>query len=214
MLKDTINKMTFRVRKRLVLSLISEKLAAIGFNIRAYYLTREFLLDEIHQNLKPELGPLVAEVLSSSAIIDIYNHPESKTLARDNKRLVEEGYMCFGLKFGNEVITYLWCNLIKCHEVHPFLLKEDEAYLARAFTFNTYRGKNMAEFLRYELYKYLKQIGRNRIYAFIDMVNTSSIKMQKKLKAEPLKIVINIKIFNKYNWNIMMRSSKKFLLAI
>ena len=72
----------------------------------------------------------------------------------------------------------------------------------------------MAEFLRYELYKYLKQIGRNRIYAFIDMVNTPSIKMQKKLKAEPLKIVINIKIFNKYNWNIMMRSSKKFLLAI
>ena len=212
MLKDTIKKIKHRVRNRLVLSLIFERLAAIGFNIRPYYLTQEFLFDEIGLNLK--LEPLVADFLSSSEINIIYDHPEIKQLDLDNKNLEEKGYMCFGLKYGNEVVSYLWCNLHRCHEQYPFFLKEDEAYVTGVFTFQANRGNNLALLLRYELYKHLKQMGRNNIYSFINMVNTPAIKLHKKLKTKPIKIIINIDVFNKYHWNIRMRSPKKYFLTI
>jgi hypothetical protein len=212
MLKDTIKKIKYRVRNRLVLSLIFERLATIGVNIGPFYLTQEFPFDEIGLNLK--LEPLVADFLSSSEIKNIYDHPESKQLALNNRKLEEKGYMCFGLKYDNEVVSYLWCNLHRCHEQYPFLLKEDEAYVTGVFTFQAYRGDNLALFLRYELYKHLNQMGRNKFYSLINMVNTPSIKLHKKLKTKPLKIIINIEVFNKYHWNIMMRSPKNYLLTI
>jgi RimJ/RimL family protein N-acetyltransferase len=214
MLKDTMKKIKYRVRNRLVLSLIFERLAAIGLIIRPYYLTQEFLFDEIGLNLKPELAPLEADFLSSSEIKQIYDHPESKWWRRDNKKVFEEGRRCFALKYNEEIMTYLWCNLIKCHELNPFPLKEDEAYLSGAFTFRAYRGKNLAPFLRYQLYKHLNQIGRTKIYSLTDVFNTPAIKFKKKLKAKPLKIIINIMFFNKYNWNFAIGSPKHFVITI
>jgi hypothetical protein len=214
MLKDTIKKIEKRVRYRLVLSLMFEKLATIGIKIKPFYLTQNVLFDEINLNLESKFKPLEVDFLSSPEINKIYDHPESKQLALNNKNLEEEGYMCFGLRSGSEVVSYLWCNLHRCHELHPFLLKEDEAYMTGVYTFQAHRGKKLALFMRYELYKYLNRMGRNKFYDFINMFNTPAIKMERKLKAKPIKIFIFMEIFNKYHWNIMIRSPKKFLLSI
>lgn len=195
MLKDIIKKIKYRVRNRLILSLIFERLAAIGLNIRPYYLTQEFLFDENDLNLKPKLAPLVADFLSSSEIKNIYDHPESKQSMRDNKKLFEEGCLCFALKYHDEIMTYMWCNLHRCHEYYTFPLKEDETYLCGTFTFKAYRGKNLAPFLRYQLYKQLSQMGRTKIYSLTNVFNTPAIKFKKKLKAKPLKIRF-IRVFN------------------
>lgn len=213
MLKYTIKKIKHRVRNRLALSLIFEKLAAIGLNIRPYYLTQEFLLDEFDQNLKPELAPLVADFLSPSETKIIYDHPESKLAMRDNKTFIDEGYRCFALKYYDEIMAYMWCNLLKCHELYPFLLKEDEAYLSGAFTFKTYRGKNLAPFLRHQLYQQLNKLGRNKFYSLTEVFNTPAIKFKTKLKAKPLKIIFNIALFNKYTWNFVIRSPKHFVIT-
>ena len=214
MLKDIIKKIKYRVRNRLILLLIFERLAAIGFNIRLYYLTQEFLFDEIDLNLKPELAPLEADFLSSSEIKNIYDHPENKLSMRDNKNFIEERCLCFALKYNGEILTYLWCNLDRCHGLYPFPLKEDEAYLSGAFTFRAYRGKNLAPFLRYQVYKHLNQTGKTRIYSLTDVFNTPAIKFKNKLKAKPLKIIINIMFFNKYNWNFTIGSPKHFVITM
>ena len=214
MLKYTVKKIRHRVKNRLVLSFIFEKLSTIGLNIRPYYLTQEFLLDEFDQNLKPELKPLTAEFLLSSELKKIYDHPESKLAMRDSKPFIKEGYRCFALKFNDEIIAYMWCNLLKCHELYPFLLKKDEAYLSGAFTFRAHRGKNLAPFLRHQLYQQLNKIGRNKFYSLTEVFNTPAIKFKTKLKAKPLKIIFNIALFNKHNWNFVIRSPRNFILPI
>ena len=215
MLKDTIKKIRYRVRNRLVLSLIFEKLSTIGINIRLSYLTQECLFDEIDQNLKPELEPLTAAFLSFSETKIIYDHPESKLAMIDNKKkYIEDGYRCFALKYNDEIMTYMWCNLMKCHGVYPFPLKEDEAYLSGAYTFRAYRGKNLAPFLRYQLYQHLNKLGRTKFYSFTEVFNTPAIKFKNKIKAKPLKIILSIKLFDKYGWTFMTRSPKHFVALI
>jgi hypothetical protein len=214
MLINIIKKIRDRIRYRLVLSYIFERLATIGVDIKPFYFCIKFLPEKIDPNLEPKLEPLAANFLSSSEINRIYEHPENKQLMRDNKRLLEEGYRCFGLKYNDEVVSYLWCNLRRCHEVNPFRLGEDEAYLSGVFTFKAYRGKYLAPFLRYQLYQHLTRMGKTKVYTLINIFNTPAIKLNKKLNSKPQKIIININLFNKYTWNFMTRFPNRFLITI
>ena len=214
MLKKAIKKIKHRVKERLVLSYFFQRLNVIGITITPLYLTQEFLFDEKDLILRPELDPITMTFLSSTEVKKIYDYPESREMGLENRTFLEEGCLCFALKYNDEIAAYMWCDLLRCHGFYPFFLQADEAYLFGAYTFKAYRGKNLAPFLRNQVYKHLNQLGRTKIYSLTDILNTPAIKFKKKLKAKPLKIIINIKFFNKYNWNILMRSPKSFIVAI
>ncbi len=214
MIKNTIKKIGRRVRQRFVLSLLFEKLAGLGITIDPYYVTQEFHLDKMGPDLNPQLQPIEADFLSPSEIDKIYSHPESKWLNSEKRKNLQDGCLCFGLKCNNEIVAYTWCNLRRCHEVYPFPLKEDEAYLTGAFTFKAYRGENLAPFMRYQLNRHLYQIGRTKIYSLTNVFNTPAIKFKKKVMAKPSKIILCIKFFNKYDWKFVIRSPKRFAIPI
>jgi hypothetical protein len=214
MVKNVIKKIGRRIRQRFVLSFLFEKLAVVGIKIDPYYVTQEFHLDEMDRHLNPQLQPIQADFLSFSEIEKIYSHPESKWLNVEKRKNLEDGCLCFGLKWNNEIVAYTWCNLSRCHEVYPFPLKEDEAYLTGAFTFKAYRGKNLAPFMRYRLNRHLYRIGRTKIYSLTHVFNTPAIKFKTKIKAKPLKIILSIKLFKKYDWKFMIRSPKHFTIPI
>ena len=86
-----------------------------------------------------------------------------------------------------------------------FPLKDDEAYLCSAVTFRAYRGKNMAPFLRYELYKHLNQIGRTNFYSITEFFNTSAQKFKEKLGAKPIKLGLYVGLFNRWQWSITLK---------
>jgi hypothetical protein len=214
MLKSVIKKIIYRVRQRFVLSYIFEGLGTIGIQISPWYLSEELSFDEMNPYLKPKLEPVVGGFLSLPQIEKIYTHPESKWLGVEKRRLFQEGCLCFGLMYNNEIVAYTWCNLHRCHEVHLFPLKDDEAYITETFTFKAYRGKNLAPFMRYQLKKHLNKMGRTKVYSFTNIFNTPAIKFKKKLMAKPFKIILCIKIFNKYDWNFMLGSPRHFMITM
>jgi hypothetical protein len=214
MLKSLIKKIIYRVRQRFVLSYIFERLGTIGIQISPWYLCQDFSIDEMNPYLKPKLEPIVGSFLSSSEIEKIYTHPESKWLDVEKRKHLDDGCLCFGLKYNDEIVAYMWCNLRRCHEVYPFPLKEDEVYLTGAFTFKAHRGKNLAPFIRYQLKKHLNKMGRTRVYSFTNIFNTPAIKFKKKVMSKPFKIVLCIKLFNKYDWNFMFGSPRHFMITM
>ena len=214
MLKDTIEKIKSRVRQRFILLYLFERLAVIGIRIEPFYITQEFPLDQMDRDLKPKLKPIVAGFLSFSEIEEIYAHPESKWLNIEKRKNLEDGCLCFGLKYNNEIVAYTWCNLRKCHEVYPFPLKEDEVYLTGAFTFKAYRGMDLAPFIRKQLSNQLWEMGRTKFYSLTNVFNTPAIKFKKKIKAKPLKIILCIKLFNKYDWKFMLGSPRHFMITM
>lgn len=206
MFTDIIGKIRHKVRQRLVLLYIFDRLERIGIEITPYYITEEFHFDEPDLILKPKLEPLSASFLSSAEIEKMFVHLEAKDVGGGKKESVDEGCLCFVLEHNNQIAAVMWCNLRRCHsKLSPFLLKEDEAYLFGAYTFKAYRGKDLAPYIRYQLYEQLNQMGRTKFYSITKFFNTSALKFKKKLKAKPLKLGLFIRLFNKYQWNVILK---------
>lgn len=194
-----------RVKHRLVLHTILRVLGSRGIEIVPYYLTQESLEQGIVPTLDPEMGPVTAWVLSPAEIEDLFTHPEANMMG-DKERLLTERCFCFGLKLKGEIAACMWCNVHRCHSgLTSFPLKENEAYLCSAVTFKAYRGRNLAPFLRYELHRHLKEMGRTKLYSITESFNTPALKFKEKLGAKQLKLGLSIRLFNRWQWNMTLR---------
>lgn len=139
---NIINLIRERISQHMVLLSIAHLGEKIGIHITPYYITQEFLCDEVEINLEPKLKPVSSGFLSPSEIERLYAFPEIKALAEETGDWRDDNCLCFALKYREDIVAYMWCNLRRCNSnFYPFPLKEDEAYLFRARTLNAYRGK-------------------------------------------------------------------------
>ena len=195
-----------RVRERIVLLSLAHLLEKIGIQITPYYITQEFLSDEVELSLEPKLKPVVSGFLSISEIERMYSHPEIKSLAREIYTWRDDNCLCFALKHNEEIVAYMWCNLSRCNiNFSPSLLKDDEAYLFRTRTLDAYRGKNLAPFLRYQLYKSLNVMRRTKFYSITEYFNSPAANFKKKLGAKHIKLCLYFGLFNKCRWNFTLK---------
>ena len=72
-------------------------------------------------------------------------------------------------------------------------------------TFQSYRGKNLAPFLRYKMYEYLAQKGRTVFYSTTELFNPASMKFKRKLGAKRKKLCVSICFFKKYPLNLILK---------
>jgi hypothetical protein len=172
-----------------------------------YYLFQEFLTDEKELDLKPDLDRWKICVLAPSDMKEISANPDVNESEDILLERLTTGCVCLGLKHNGAIAAYTWSNLKECfyETIFSFPLKENEAYLFDARTFKAYRGKNIAPYLRYQLYKHLAQIGRTKFYSVTIIPNTSSVVFKTKLKARRLKLYLGIKLFNKYRYNVRLK---------
>ncbi len=148
---------------------------------------------EIYYNLK------TGDIISSSPEV-----PQTEDVLL--KRL-SEGCLCMGIKHKDEIAAYMWCNLRECDSpLIRFDLRSEEAYLMNARTFSSYRGKNLAPYLRIQLYRHVRQMGRTKFISITSYFNTPAQRFKKKLNAKPQKFYIWIKVFMKYERIILLKS--------
>ncbi|MFC1958331.1 hypothetical protein ACFLV6_00190 [Chloroflexota bacterium] len=200
-----------RVRERIALLSLSHLLEKIGIQITPYYITQEFLSDEMELSLEPKIKPVLSGFLSISEIEKMYSHPEIKSLAREIGNWRDDNCLCFALRHNEEIVAYMWCNLSRGNiNFSPFILNDDEAYLFRARTLSAYRGKNLTPFLRYLLYKSLIDMKRTKFYSITEYLNTPARNFKKKLNAKHIKLCLYFGLFNKRLWNVTL---KKYQVA-
>lgn len=202
-----LEKVRQKFKHRVVLLFLSDRLAAIGLKISPYYLVQECLFDDIDTNLNPKLDAYEVGLLEPSEIRTILAHPENIAVGDEQvKRWLADDCRCFGIKDNGDIVAYMWYNLRRCHsKFSPFLLKKDEAYLFGAKTFKAYRGKNLATYLRYQLYRHLNKIGRTRFFSITELFNTPAVRFKEKLKARTLRVGLYVELFDKLHWNIFLK---------
>lgn len=193
-------------KHRLVLRFLFSKLRYTGIHIIPYYLTQESLNVKTRPTVSPELGAVAVSVLSPTELAAVYNELEGKGLAMSRPILAKQSCECFVLKIKDEIVASSWCNLQQCHDrLSSFPLKQDEAYLCNAGTMDSYRGKNLAPFLRYAFYEHLNRIGRTKLYSITEYFNTPAVKFKEKLGARQLKLGLCIRFLNRWRWDITLR---------
>lgn len=204
--QETINQMRDQFRHRHVLQSVLKFLGRHHIEIVPYYVTHESLRHDTEPRVDPELGPVATCLLSPEEIEEIYAHPDSEVWAYEKETLLDERCLCIGLKLKGEIAAYMWCNLNRCHSRFvKFPLKPDEAYLCSADTLKAYRGRNLAPLLRYELYRYLNQMGRTSFYSTTEFFNTPAQKFKEKLGARPLRLNLHIRLGSRYQRNVTLK---------
>lgn len=125
----------------------------------------------------------------------------------ENVKNFKNGQKCIGLWDEKEIAAYMFIEFNDfVYQGRTFQLKPNEAYLLNMYTFDSYRGKNIAPFLRFESYRLLKEQGVDTTYSITNYFNTASIRFKKKLKAKNIKLYMYIKLFKRFQWNILLKS--------
>jgi hypothetical protein len=177
---------------------VSHLLEIMGLKIVPFYITRESLNDKVELNLEPKIKPITYGFLTPSEVKDLYSDEELKNVVKEADTWLGSGCLCFALKHNQEYAAYMWCNLRECNsDFSPFPLKPGEAYLFRARTMSAYRGRNLAPFLRYELYKKLIEKGYTTFYSITEYLNAPSVSFKRKLKAQHIKLCFYVGLFHK-----------------
>lgn len=120
---------------------------------------------------------------------------------------LKNGDTCLGIKKGDKISVY---SFIK-HQPFSFRgrkfnIKPSEGYVHNTYTFEAFRGKNLAPYLRYQCYEYLKSKGINRYYSISEYFNKPTLRYKQKLNVKPLKLYLNITLFKKWVFNFTLKS--------
>lgn len=203
---DYLRYVRSKIRHDPFVQVILDGLAKIGIKIQPYYLVVEGLSDKSIPHLETgfneyELGFLGSKDMKVISAIPYRVFSEEQLLLR-----LKAGKMCFGVKHRGNIAAFTWCDLDECHyEGYRFPLKQDQAYLFDAYTLDSFRGKGIAPYIRYLLYKELAKTGRKTLYSISDRFNLSSIRFKRKLNAKLVGRGLSVVLFRKWRFSSQLR---------
>ena len=172
-----------------------------------YYIMIESLASAKGKKFSPKIDGLQILYLNETDMEFLGNHTEVIENTKELKNYLDRGCLCLGLKHGNEIAAYTWCNLKEFdYKKRRVKLTSDEAYLFDARTFLKYRGANLAPYLRYKLYEELKAIGKINFLSVTLYSNTASMRFKEKLGSYPKEFYIYFRIFDKFNFHYKIKN--------
>lgn len=186
----------------LVLRVLIDGLAKLGFRIEPYYLMLEGVpaggLPHLESGFSDyALGFLGPQDMKALAAIPGRVFSEEELLRR-----LQEGKLCLGVTYRGEIVAFTWCNLEDCtFEQHRlFLLRENEAYLFDAYTVESFRGKDIAPSMRYRCYQELAKLGKEKCYSITVVFNVPATNFKKKLGAQVLELDVFVELLRKWRF--------------
>lgn len=191
---------------------LRNRLANIGLDFDPYYWELEGLGMADPPEIKGDPNHFNLEYLSLEDIREL-----SENIYGLNRELLlsgmENGQKCIGLRHaGGNIAAYMMIETgAYNYKKRCITLKPNEAYLLGMYTFEDFRGMNLAPYLRYKSYKLLKDEGRDRLYSITAYFNKSSLKFKRKLGARHLSLHLYIGLFNRLERNFVIKRYRETL---
>ena len=196
------------IKNGLLLFGIRNKLAQVGLDIRPYYWVQEEIFPCEEPIIKGDVFRYNVRFLNLEEIEELSKNLP-KMLAQDLIVGIKNGQLCIALEYNNEIAAFTFVELKNfVFNRKAFTLKDNEAYLLNMWTFHSFRGRNLAPYLRYKTYQLLREQGRNAKFSITEYFNKSSIKFKKKLNSKNLMLIMSIVIFKRYYWNFLIKTYK------
>ena len=184
---------------------VRNNLAKVGLDFMPYYWVKEATSPVKPPEVRGEDKDFEITTFGESEINYIKNTIigiEQKDLLSDLKN----GEICIGLKNKGKIAAYMF---IKCRPFtfrkRFFDLQSTESYLHSMYTFEAYRGKNLAPYLRDHSYKHLEKKGITNFYSVSEYFNKSTIRFKKKLNSKPIKLYLSLVLFKRWTMNFTLK---------
>ncbi len=181
---------------------LRQRLKSIGIEITPYYWIQEGLSDNALPEPQGNFGGYSFEFFEPEEMKVIGKIPGRKW--RPEKELISflsKGNKCFGVKYQGKIAAFNWFDFdgSSC-KWDRFRLEDGEAYLFDMHTMEALRGKGIAPCLRYQSYKVLRKMGRDKFYSVSEFFNIPSIRFKEKLGARFLELRLYIRLSDKHQW--------------
>lgn len=185
---------------------VRNNLAKIGLDLMPYYWVKEATSQITPPKLRGEDTNFEISIFGETEI----NYIKDTIIGIEQKDLLADlknGEICIGLKNSGEIAAYMF---IKCKPFtfrnRYFNLMDTESYLHSMYTFESYRGKNIAPYLRYQSYKYLEKENIKTYYSVSEYFNKSTIRFKEKLNSKPINLYLSVLLFKRWNYNFTLKS--------
>lgn len=191
----------------LVLRMVIDCLATLGLKIEPFHLvvegvgsTRPAHLESGFENY--EIRFLEASDMGAIARIPGRNYSEDELLRR-----LKEGKRCLGIRYRGEIVAFTWFNLKDCtfERQSLFPLQENEAHFFDAYTVESFRGKNLAPYMRYRCYEELAKLGRERCYSVTVVFNTPAARVKQKMGAQVLELRVFVELLKRWHFHTRLK---------
>jgi len=204
----SLDRIISKVKNGLLLNSIRNQLVRIGIIITPYYWVQE----GINPTELPEINGIISdytvEFIQAEDIIRIGENV--RTYSLDGLlAYFKAGKKCLGLKHKDKIASFMFIDLKECNFLSINIpLKNDEAYLTHMYTMESFRGRNLAPYLRYKSYEILKKMGRNKIYSVSVFFNSSAIRYKEKLNAKNIKLILYVEILKRLKRSFTLKTYK------
>lgn len=184
---------------------LRNQLAKIGIDIMPYYWEiGTTLINEPKLRDDPSLYEI--SVFGEKELIYAKNNIigiEHKNLLKD----LNEGETCLGIKKNGDISIYTFIKHKDFKFRHrQFKIRPNEGYVHNTYTFERYRGLNLAPYLRYHCYQFFKEKGITTYYSISEYFNKPTLRYKQKLQVKPLKLYLSIILFKKWNFNYTLKT--------
>ncbi len=126
---------------------------------------------------------------------------------KDFFQYLKNGETCIGLKHDDAIVAFLFIRKTSFNfRERQFNLGKNDSYIHSMYVFEKYRGKNIATYLRYQVFKLLEKENITSFYSITEYFNKSALKYQKKLNTQPEKLYLSLVLFRRKTMNFTIKS--------
>lgn len=194
----------YRMRHGLVLFSILNFLRRFGVYINPYWVDLESLAFCPEPSLKDDPGLYHLDSINKEDVLLLYHQLRWNTDTLTDH--IKSEFRGVGLYRNEELEAFM---MIRTKSFaffgKEFQLGQNEAYLENMYTYEKFRGKNLAPYLRYQCYKLLAAEGRTNCYSITQYFNTSSRKFKAKLGAKPSELWLHLGLSKKLHRTILLK---------
>ena len=184
---------------------VRNNLAKIGLDFMPYYWVQEATSPIEPPEIRGEDKDFEISIFGEEEI----NYVKSPIIGIGEKDLLADlknGEICVGLKNKGTIAAYMFIKQKPfIFRKRKFNLKPTESYLHSMYTFEAYRGKSIAPYLRYHSYKLLEKEGVTGFFSVSEYFNKSTIKFKKKLNSKPVKLYLSVLLFKSWTLNFTLK---------
>lgn len=120
---------------------------------------------------------------------------------------LKNGDTCLGIKNDGIISIY---SFVKHKNFsfrgREFVIMPSEGYIHNTYTFEDFRGRNLAPYLRYKCYEHLIEKGIDKYYSISEYFNKPTLKYKKKLGVKPQKLYLSVILFKRWVFNYTLKS--------
>ena len=125
---------------------------------------------------------------------------------KDFIQYLKNGETCIGLKHDEDIVAFLFVRRTSFDfRKRRFNLGKNDCYIHSMYVFEKFRGKNVATYLRYQVFKLLEQENITNIYSITEYFNKSALKYQRKLNTKPKKLYLSLVLFKQRHMNFTLK---------